>query len=465
MSACSTATFKLAKRIVKMLEPITYNEYSVKNSFEFVKNLSNHPVLKDSVMVSFDVESLFTSIPVNQTIDIIIELLFSTPQTKIEDLNAEQFKRLLLVVTNNTYFIFNGKLYQQIDGMAKGSPLGPVFANIFMNYLENKFLSLCPANFKPKYYRRYVDDTYTFFDNIDQANNFLNFINNFHPNIKFTMDVEKNKQLSFLDVLVNRDNDFKFTIFRKSTYTGLTINFFSFCPLLYKINAFKTLLFRSYSLCSNYNLLHNEILFLHSLCRKNNFPISLLQNLTKKFLNNVFSPPKPLHTVPKKIIFISLPYFGIKSEKMKNELYKFLSSFFPFANFKIVLTNDYNIGSLFHFKDKFNDLLSARIIYKFQCPICKNGQYIGSTIRNLYIRISEHCGVSFRTERPLSRPNFSAVRSHCEEIHGMQPKPENFSIIKKVNDEINLRIVESMLIKKFKPSLNNMLSCHPLYVF
>ena len=147
----------------------------------------------------------------------------------------------------------------------------------------------CPMNFKPLYYKRYVDDTFTIFEDNSSAMNFLNFINSQHPNIKFTIEVEKNKRLSFLDVLINKDNPLKFTVFRKKTYTGLSINFFSHCPILYKVNAIKTLLNRSFKICTDYNLLHLEIEFLMKMFSDNNYPKSLLHSVIRKFLNEKLS--------------------------------------------------------------------------------------------------------------------------------------------------------------------------------
>ena len=148
--------------------------------------------------------------------------------------------------------------------MAMGSPLGPTFANIFMCHLEKRILDQCPSSFKPVFYRRYVDDTFVLFRDIQHAHLFLNFINSFHPNIKFTMDLESNDQLPFLDINVTRgNNQFLTGIFRKKTFTGLGTNFYSFCPMNFKFNACKTLLSRAYNLCSNWVKFHEEVSFLN----------------------------------------------------------------------------------------------------------------------------------------------------------------------------------------------------------
>ena len=80
---------------------------------------------------------LFTSIFVSETIGIISNALFSDQQF-FHGLDRSEFEKLLTVFVKNCHFIFNGRLYQQVDGVAMGSPLGPLFANIFMSFHEQK---------------------------------------------------------------------------------------------------------------------------------------------------------------------------------------------------------------------------------------------------------------------------------------------------------------------------------------
>ena len=72
-----------------------------------------------------------------------------------------------------------------------GSPLPPVLANIFMGFHESKWLNEYNLN-KPKFYLRYVDDVLAAFDNEQDSLNFSNFLNNNHPNIKFTIEKQIN---------------------------------------------------------------------------------------------------------------------------------------------------------------------------------------------------------------------------------------------------------------------------------
>ena len=85
-----------------------------------------------------------------------------------------------------------------------GSPLAPVLANIFMGFHESKWLNEYNLN-KPKFYLRYVDDILAAFDNEQDS---LNFLNNSHPNIKFTIEKQINHSIAFLDKFISGIKDF-----------------------------------------------------------------------------------------------------------------------------------------------------------------------------------------------------------------------------------------------------------------
>ena len=91
----------------------------------------------------------------------------------------------------------------QVNGVAMGSPLGPVLANLFMGFHERKWLSEYQGP-PVKFYKRYVDDIFCMFEHKDHAYQFLNYLNEQHACIKFTIEEEENGKLPFLDVLVNK---------------------------------------------------------------------------------------------------------------------------------------------------------------------------------------------------------------------------------------------------------------------
>ena len=109
------------------------------------------------VMGSLDVESLFTNIPLQETIDIVTNKVFEKKR-KVNGISKRDFKRLLEISTKGTVFVFNGKYYKQKDGVAMGSPLGPALANAFLAHHETHWLEDCPLSFAPVFFARYVDD-------------------------------------------------------------------------------------------------------------------------------------------------------------------------------------------------------------------------------------------------------------------------------------------------------------------
>ena len=88
-------------------------------------------------------------------------------------------------------FIFDGIFYEQSDGVAMGSPLGPTLANAFMFHFENIWLENCPAHFKAIVYRWFVDDMFLLFRTKNHVDKFKNYLNKQHRNIKFTSEIEE----------------------------------------------------------------------------------------------------------------------------------------------------------------------------------------------------------------------------------------------------------------------------------
>ena len=170
LAAYNLPNFNLAKYLVSILTPLTQNNYVINNSFEFASSLQS--INSKSFLVSYDVESLFTNIPLDETIEIILNELFSTPNSLFNNFTRSTFKQLLQLSVCDTHFIFNDDLYKQIDGVSMGSPLGPILAGIFMSKLESNYLDNCPTHFKPQFYKRYVDDTFAVFNNETEANFF-----------------------------------------------------------------------------------------------------------------------------------------------------------------------------------------------------------------------------------------------------------------------------------------------------
>ena len=462
LAAYNTASFKLAKFVVPLLAQFTKNEFTLKNSYDFYDELKNVSLPNDFYMCSFDVQSLFTNVPLDETINICCDLLFSISDVFL-GMNKSVFKNLLSICVKNFYFLFNGILYKQCEGVGMGSPLGPTLANIFLCFHEKRWLDQCPANFKPLIYKRDVDDTFLVFRSEPDAALFLDYLNNKHPNIRFTMDPENNGKISFLDILVEKmHGGLSFSIYRKPTFSGLGISFFSHCSTKFKVNAIKTLLHRAYNLSSSFLLFHKELDFLKGFFLSNGFSNCLFYRSVRRFLNNIFQPKVCSPTVAKQRIYIILPFLEYLCDKVDADLKSSLSRFYPQVDFRFVFKNTFRVGSFFHFKDRLPTSIRSSVIYKFTCPNCQVG-YLGSTYRALKTRVDDHIGQSSRTGRPLRNPLHSVVREHSE-VCDIRLNFNNFEIVDCSHNISELRILESLYIKKYKPSLNSTVSAAPLYI-
>ena len=105
-------------------------------------------------MASLHIESLFTNTPLEETIDNIINDLFST-KDKVHNFEREKLQQLITFAAYDSFSIFDGEYYTQIDSVAMGSFLGPTLANAFLCHFEKKWLSEC---------KRYVDDIFVTFN-------------------------------------------------------------------------------------------------------------------------------------------------------------------------------------------------------------------------------------------------------------------------------------------------------------
>ena len=189
-----------------------------------------------------------------------------------------------------------------------GSPLGPSYANILMCHNEVKWLNECPDLFKPIWYKRYADDTFLIFKDSSHPQMFLNYINSKHSKIKFTYDQEVNDKLSFLDVNLTKtpSGTISTSVFRKKTFTCQSLNWFSFCPEIFKLNSIQTLIHRAFNITSNYSLFHKEMMFLKDLFVSNNYSTEVFYQILKSFLAKKYKQAPTFDTVPK--CYIKLNY-------------------------------------------------------------------------------------------------------------------------------------------------------------
>ena len=121
VSFIGTSNYNLAGFLCDLLLPLVSNDYSCKDTFFFFFSQIKNANLSKKFLVSYDVPSLFTNVPLQETIDIAINFIFNHNSNL--NITKKELKKLFLFATSQTHFIFNSKFYNQIDGVAMGSLL------------------------------------------------------------------------------------------------------------------------------------------------------------------------------------------------------------------------------------------------------------------------------------------------------------------------------------------------------
>ena len=219
----------------------------MKNSYKFVEQLKNLTINHDECMVSFEVISLFTKIPVDVAKTVVLERLKKDDiLDNRSDLTLTDIMTALNLCLDNTYLYFRGKLYRQMFGVAMGSPVSVIIANLVMENVEEGAMStfLNP----PKFWRRYVDDTFVIIKKTE-VDEFHNHVNNIEASTKFTIEHETNNFIPFLHVCVTREasGGLMTKIYKKPTHTNRYLIFNSAHSMSQKQELVECLLQRAQS--------------------------------------------------------------------------------------------------------------------------------------------------------------------------------------------------------------------------
>ena len=401
VSSIGSATYYLAKELTTIISPLVGNTNSyVKDSGDFVQKIKRIQVNDDTLLVSFDVVQLFTKVPIEETLIVIKNKLSGLP-TQLTSLRAETVIELLHLYLTSTYFMWNGQIYEQTEGAAMVNPLSPVIANIFMEHFEELAISTFPV--KPETWLRYVDDTFvTWKAGKDKLEEFLNHLNSLRSSISFTMELEEDGQLPFLDVLVKRrGGGLSTTVFRKKTHTDRYIHYTSNHHPKTKLGVIKCLKARAEKICND-NHMKGEVKHLKNVFKKNGYPIRIIRTAlrnkpTTEEERGEDEEERPTGQ-PRRNTPCFLPYVKGTSEKVGKICQKF--GLYP------VFQQHNTLRSLLtRVKDPQKNK-DKGIVYRIPCRDCSE-VYIGETGRPSKTRITEHR----RAVNQMDTKNANAVHS------------------------------------------------------
>ncbi|XP_055527416.1 uncharacterized protein LOC129720029 [Wyeomyia smithii] len=335
-------TYALSKYVANILQQAFISEYNISDSFEFARYINTITLPPDYVLVSFDVVSLFTNVPQDLIMQIIIHWWPSIRgKTKI---NLDLFLEMVVFCLKCSYFQFRDKYYLQQTDTAMGSPLSPILADMVMEDL------ICNAarklSFTPPVLKKYVDDLILALPKQETLNT-LGIFNGFHPNLQFTMEEESNGALPYLDT---------------KRVTSLTTN--------------------------NTTTQHKQTVFQH--LRRNSYPSALINRLinrtTQSFSQPTTPPPNicPLDNTAPETTYRSM----INIPVLSSILVSILKKDHPLV--KIALKTTKTTRNLLRqVTDPIDPQQLSNVIYTIPCSNCEKS-YIGMTKNHLKTRISGH---------------------------------------------------------------------------
>ena len=388
------------------------------------------------------------------------------------DLTREDLKQLLELCTKEMHFTYDNKLYRQVNGVSMGSCLGPIFANIFMVELERDVVPR--LNTIMPLWKRYVDDTFTFVKKNEIAK-VKSLLNTFHPDIKFTHEIQNDNKISFLDVLLTRTGSgtINTSVYRKPTNNNIYIHWDSYSPKQWKIGTLSGIIRRAYEICSTKEALVSELNFILKIFTEiNGYPYKLVQNMLVKFENTfktdglVTSKEEALsennnttdqnNNTP--MCILNVPYRGKKGESMMKSFTKTLDKSLPKEiNYRIVNTGT-KLSRHFSLKDKVDEKHLSNYVYSYECSKkvkCKDN-YVGETGRRKIKRIREHAG----------NDKNSAIYKHSKMNKHTIVKEEDFHVLAaNYPNRRKRKLAESMFIRDLKPTLNKQIDSFKLALF
>ena len=410
--------------------PESKNQCSSKKIADQLKDIA---LEEEEILISFDVVSLYTNVPVLEAIQVAADRLycgeFETPPV-----DKNTFIALLKLACTNIIMSTHDGYYCQKDGLAMGSPPAPLLANIWLKKREPVIRD------DAKLFERYMDDIIRSI-RADAVEEKLKQINGLHGNLKFTMELEQEGKIPFLDMLlIRKNNKITSTWYCKPTDTGLVMNFHALAPKRYKKSVVSGFVHRIFRACSSWILFTESLEKAKSILEKNQYPPQFYdpiieETIVKLSQQNVVTEEKKEEVQQKHMVI--LQYRGTTTDQFVKQLNR------CGAPVQVILTLRKLKTFLPSLKPIVPQLLKSRVIYKIDCPRC-HACYVGKTCRHLQTRFGEH-----KTKK--SQP----VYKHFRECGVGKACVDNIEVLTTViKGGVLLSTMEALFIREISPGIN-----------
>ncbi|XP_071050953.1 HEAT repeat-containing protein 1 homolog [Onthophagus taurus] len=435
ISSLDSSTYKISKFLLQIFKnDIQFKpKYTIKNRNEIINTIKNTTLPVDYTILSFDITNLYTNIPITEALLLAKELI----KDKFNDTNTEHIYNFLKLCTEQNFCQFDCKIYEYKKGLPMGSPLSGLLSDIFLNNLEKEILNTNNPNIL--LWRRYVDDVLIIWNNkdLDSIHSFYAYINGLHNDINFTMEIEEDNKLNFLDLtLTNNAKLITFDIYRKPTQTDSVIPKNSYHHKNHKAAAFWAFIYRYYNTPLSKESRNKELDIIHNIAKNNGYTESDIEYIIKKYnkkQQHLISTSLQQTNITK--IYRSINYPGNIGYSIRKTFLKY--------NVNISFSNNNTLGKiLINAKDKLQTL-EQNGVYRLECDTC-GATYIGETGRSLKQRIKEH-----KNNQNSNFGRHMIIHNHEFDIN------KNLTLLHKQNKGFKLNLLETYEIDKCRTKNQN----------
>lgn len=424
IASINSPSYHITKYIHDILKPVTENnKYNVRNSYDLKSKLNSTTLTNDEIIASLDVVAMYESIPLSLVYQSIKNNWLEI--SKHTQIPANTFINMVkFCIEETNYMLFNSKIYKPKSGIAIGSCVSPIIADLVMTDILNS--AVHELGYDPILLVKYVDDILIIAPK-DEIENTLTVFNNINESIKFTIEYEDENSINYLDMKIIRSNNHKIKtdFYQKPTSKGRILNWKSNHPYFQKENTAMGLISRALKLSSEC-FWKTNIDIVKRLLTKNNYPNNLIESLVKKVINQQKLLPSrstqtslpDLHiqqtqetspildnlqtqslnqqttnTLPVTEIASSEPkaikYIGVNYEnKLTENIGKLFRKYSPNMNIGYRPTKTIR-NTQRSKKDPIPKMCKSGVVYSLKCKGCSK-VYIGQTGQKLQNRITQH---------------------------------------------------------------------------
>ena len=471
--------------LTQVVEQIPTN---VKSSFNLKRDLLNTwtgAITENHYLVTADVKSLYTSIPLEHGQETVVKFLdHNSHAVDMMGLNIQEFSEILEAVLQGGYFRFNDTFWHQKKGVGMGVKPAPPFAIIYvycvieLPLLSRNYTYLDQDQPPPEdlpeisSYHRYIDDCLLLIKT-EAENNIeilFRYINSLNEDIQFTYEHSKQK-IAFLDLQIHinpTERNLEFGLYVKPSKKNIFMDYHSHHPRHQILNTAENEICRAIKNSSTEDSQVRSIQLIREMLQQNNFPAQVINRLTKKAKRKIaYSPQNQKET---KDHVLALPFL---TDGCSRNVKKVLDKRSLLSRTRVVFRSGTKLQQHFSRSALLPTTCNARgfcydcddfcmrknFVYLIKCALCQGEEYVGQSGRMKRMRCNEHFkSVKFKTNNTAIGKHF--LNMHPDLAIDDTCKPFEFKILKTCKDYPDRLLWESTFIKELTPSLNVQLTDH-----